>query len=847
MFSESNYSTKCFPNDANNSTICEKNYGIFGILLQNESLNYISLHNNSVHILQRLSSNSLLCSSLDPRNTSLLVYAESTDNSAVIKEAVFDANTHEVSYTNVLYSYLLGEITGIAIESRTKLLYWIDGSREVIEIGTLEGDKRSVLVSTNSNPNFLLLDTNTSKLFWIDTRDSLVFINRISLDGSSRETILRLLNTRIISLAKATLYSQGSIFEYLFYADGGDTINCYVVDLDLTHILRTLSRSHTSMKVFGDELYWFDYDTTRVYSATITPGTPPSLSNITVVFKTDEAIREINLVSTTSVTYPDTPCNSEGLCSYLCLPSAINTKYKCVCPVGIESKPNCSLLPTHFLLISLHRQIQYISLDIVYTLSAMLYQEDRLITGAVDAYTPISGTPVIIWSDITTKNSWAIKQLDTATRMVTVLVDGIFTRGLAVDQMTGNMFYTDRFNSSIKVYNINNGAMKTLIQNDISEKVSKPRSVAIDLIDGFMFWTDWGLDTIERSRLDGTDRRILLSENIHTPSGLSIDRTNKLIYWVDYSYKTIESCDYNGFHRNTIIRNLSQPYSMTLNYPELYFTDWKENTLNYLILSYSDPIYLITHKYRDIIMDVEYIDTSIKPYGPCSIDNGGCTHICLQIGDGKHVCECNHTSPDCELQITTTITMMNVTTHIPTAILYTDTYNIYYVILIALSAVLIFLLVIFCVLLILYSKKRIHKHSFFTSARPASGNTPHTDSPVRPAITDAIFSLSSNSPPPPTEGQVYTEITQEPVSPQTPGYVRLENSDNSTHSTPAVKDIFYTPSKDLLKSISIHTPKRLYGRSKASYQLLPKLEESFELNFLSPSKKTETHYHSSLF
>ncbi|KAI6660120.1 Low-density lipoprotein receptor-related protein 4-like [Oopsacas minuta] len=253
---------------------------------------------------------------------------ESTDKSAVIKEAVFDTNTYEISYTNVLYSYLLAEITGIAIEHRTKLLYWTDASREVIEIGTLQGDKRSVLVPTNSNPNFLLLDTNTSKLYWIDTKDS--------LDGSSRETILPLLNTRIISLAIATLYSQGSIFEYLFYTDGGDIINCYVVDLEVTYILRTLSGSHTSMEVFGDELYWFDSDTNRIYSARITPGTPPSLSNLTVVFKTDEAIREINLVSTTSVTYPDTACYSEGLCSYLCLPSAINTKYKCVCPVGID-------------------------------------------------------------------------------------------------------------------------------------------------------------------------------------------------------------------------------------------------------------------------------------------------------------------------------------------------------------------------------------------------------------------------------------------------------------------------------------------------------------------------------
>lgn len=39
----------------------------------------------------------------------------------------------------------------------------------------------------------------------------------------------------------------------------------------------------------------------------------------------------------------------------------------------------------------------------------------------------------------------------------------------------------------------------------------------------YLFWTDWGKQRIERSLMDGSDRKVIVDSNLGFPTGLAID------------------------------------------------------------------------------------------------------------------------------------------------------------------------------------------------------------------------------------------------------------------------------------------------------------------------------------
>lgn len=48
-------------------------------------------------------------------------------------------------------------------------------------------------------------------------------------------------------------------------------------------------------------------------------------------------------------------------------------------------------------------------------------------------------------------------------------------------------------------------------------------SIAVDWVGRNLYWTDYILETIEVSKLDGTHRTVLISANVTNPRGLVLD------------------------------------------------------------------------------------------------------------------------------------------------------------------------------------------------------------------------------------------------------------------------------------------------------------------------------------
>jgi len=80
-----------------------------------------------------------------------------------------------------------------------------------------------------------------------------------------------------------------------------------------------------------------------------------------------------------------------------------------------------------------------------------------------------------------------------------------------------------------------------------------------------LFWTDWGDSAkIERSAMDGSDRREILSTDLGFPNGLTIDYATKTLYWADAVKDRIEKCDLNGRKRVNLISKASHPFGLTV-------------------------------------------------------------------------------------------------------------------------------------------------------------------------------------------------------------------------------------------------------------------------------------------
>ena len=71
---------------------------------------------------------------------------------------------------------------------------------------------------------------------------------------------------------------------------------------------------------------------------------------------------------------------------------------------------------------------------------------------------------------------------------------------------------------------------------------------------GILYWTDTGTDRIEVASIDGKARRVLVSRGLDEPTGIALDPVNGWMYWSDWGKEAkIERAWMDGSHREAII------------------------------------------------------------------------------------------------------------------------------------------------------------------------------------------------------------------------------------------------------------------------------------------------------
>ncbi|KAK7925154.1 hypothetical protein WMY93_007464 [Mugilogobius chulae] len=213
------------------------------------------------------------------------------------------------------------------------------------------------------------------------------------------------------------------------------------------------------------------------------------------------------------------------------------------------------------------------------------------------------------------------------------------SRGLAIDWIHDKLYWTDSGTSRIEVANLDGTHRKVLLW----QNMEKPRAIALHPIEGKIYWTDWGnTPRIEYSNMDGSNRRVIADTHLFWPNGLTIDYAGRRIYWVDAKHHVIERSDLDGRNRKAVIsQGLPHPFAITVFEDSLYWTDWHTKSIN--------SANKFTGKNQEVIrnklhfpMDIHTLHPQRQPAGGrnrCGSNNGGCSHLCLP-SNKSYTCAC---------------------------------------------------------------------------------------------------------------------------------------------------------------------------------------------------------------
>ena len=98
-----------------------------------------------------------------------------------------------------------------------------------------------------------------------------------------------------------------------------------------------------------------------------------------------------------------------------------------------------------------------------------------------------------------------------------------------------------------------------------------------------MYWIDYckGSAHIERARLDGTERKTLISGGIQFPTGLAVDESVEKLYWAGINADKkgiIEAISLNGLHRTVKLHEqFYEPFSLDVLRDYVYWSDERKN------------------------------------------------------------------------------------------------------------------------------------------------------------------------------------------------------------------------------------------------------------------------------
>jgi len=572
----------------------------------------------------------------------------------VMDDKIYSGSVIHGSLTNIQVVVQTGLSTaeGLAVDWIGKNIYWIESNLDQIEVATLNGSFRQTLLAGDmESPRAIALDSRKGLLFWTDWDNSAPRIESASMSGEERKTIIRIdesdggwpngltldyVNERIYWI-DARSHSISTV-----YYDGSDHHEILRSHQFVTHPF--------AISLFGNYIYWTDWRSKSVIRANKWNGT-----DIKVVQQASSQPFDIKIYhpSRQPRSKMTNPCmKNNGNCSHLCLLNVHNT-YRCQCPhlMKLDTDGKTCLKNERLLLFSRLHEIKGVDLDQPYYHMIPPIRLFKVISESqinVDAK-----DQKIYWTD-TKLNE--VKRANLTGSGVETVIDTFIEQphGFALDWVSKILFVTSQESATkAKIYVCNlNGEY---IFNIIDKEVYNPKSLAVNPLEGKLFWYDHGVEesvlaSITMANMDGSNKVILSdkSTNVHLngPSHLVTDLASKpyRLYWVNAGSGTIQWMRPDSSNTIHTIWDDSayhlEPHAIDVYKDMVLFSSFANSSINIISKENGSGFKVLRNQTSKLLSLRVFDQESQGGENSCSYQNGNCSHLCIPISATSRVCKC---------------------------------------------------------------------------------------------------------------------------------------------------------------------------------------------------------------
>ena len=89
---------------------------------------------------------------------------------------------------------------------------------------------------------------------------------------------------------------------------------------------------------------------------------------------------------------------------------------------------------------------------------------------------------------------------------------------VAVDVEEKTLYFSDQVSKTIKRIDLQSNKIEV-----VASEVGHCEGIAIDWVHKYIYWTDNENDRIEKSRVNGSDRKVLFDKDVQNPRGITVD------------------------------------------------------------------------------------------------------------------------------------------------------------------------------------------------------------------------------------------------------------------------------------------------------------------------------------
>ncbi|XP_077334553.1 uncharacterized protein LOC143975874 [Lithobates pipiens] len=496
-------------------------------------------------------------------------------------------------YVVVLDEYL-DQPRSLVLQPLDGLMYWSEiGAESQIERAGMDGSQRKILVNEQLGwPTGLALDLLSWRIYWSD--DKFHAIGSANLDG----TDIKVLQMKII-------------------------------------------QSPFAITVFEDEIYWSEIKARTVQKINKKTG-----KDLSVLIKRHGQPYGLKVMHEMLQPRMENPCHKLN-CSHVCLIGP-SMQGSCWCPTGLVLSSNmldCTpFQDLPFLMMVAPGSVYQVYLH-------KLYLDDKAVTKtqilSLTNVNQVSSFDYILQDRnfvFAVKNGGYIasiksKDRESADWKKVIHVEDSVT-SIAVDWINGNIYWISTSKPYIQV-TTSNGLYKTVVVKNLYQ----PFCLTIFPSTGMMCYFDAGSviqeksSKIECADMDGIEPRVLWIKSKFVV-GLSFADSGSKIYWADRVYGTIESIQVDGSNYKVIQSGLHGLNLFTAGEGYLLWTVFANGTTNVSVTKVE------TKEIRFYEVDQRVVDLKVysrltqQGSNGCSINNGGCSQICLPNLFG-HSCHCS--------------------------------------------------------------------------------------------------------------------------------------------------------------------------------------------------------------